>query len=159
MMYENVLVERRDGVGTLILNRPEPGDDERSNVYTRAARFFKDWQRQGVLFRESDPAVYVYHQEFHDAGQSLTRRGFLARVRLERFGEGRIYPHEETMSGPKEDRFKLMTACRAQLSPVFGLYPDDESRAQSILEQSISGHTPLSATDHLGVVHKLWLLN
>lgn len=140
----------------LILNRPEPGDDERSNVYTRASRFFKDWQRQGVLFRESDPAVYAYHQEFHYGGQSLTRRGFLARVRLQRFGEGNIYPHEETMSGPKEDRLKLTIACKANLSAIFGLYPEEQSAAQSILEKAIAGQTPLSATDHLGVEHKLW---
>ena len=29
----------------LDLNRPEPGDDAQSNVYTRAAKFFKEWQR------------------------------------------------------------------------------------------------------------------
>jgi uncharacterized protein (DUF1015 family) len=140
----------------LILNRSEPGDDERSNPYTRSARFFRDWQKQGVLFTEGDPAVYVYHQEFSYAGGTFTRRGFMARVRLQRFGEGSIYPHEETMSGPKEDRLKLMTACRANLSPVFGLYPDDEAAAQAILERAIVGKTPLAATDHLGVEHRLW---
>lgn len=140
----------------LILNRPEPADDDASNPYSRAARFFRDWQRQGVLFSEAQPAVYAYHQEFQYAGGSYTRRGFLARVRLERFGEGNIFPHEETMSGPKEDRFKLMTACKANLSPVFGLYPDEAGAAQSILEKAIIGQTPLDATDHLAVKHRLW---
>ncbi len=140
----------------LILNRAEPGDDDGNSPYTRAARFFRDWQRQGVLFTESDPAVYVYHQEFAYGGQTFTRRGFMARVRLERFGEGNVYPHEETMSGPKEDRLKLTTACKANLSPIFGLYPDEEAAAQTILEKTIIGQTPLDATDHLGVVHRMW---
>src|ERR1700730_14838679 len=48
----------------LILNRDEPGDDETNNRYTRAARFLKNWRSEGVLFRESDPAIYVYHQQF-----------------------------------------------------------------------------------------------
>ncbi|MEX0586933.1 MAG: DUF1015 family protein, partial [Pirellulales bacterium] len=85
----------------LILNREEPGDDEGNNRYTRAACFLKNWRSEGVLFTESHPSVYVYHQSFTYAGQTHTRRGFMARCRLTRFGEGDIYPHEETMSGPK----------------------------------------------------------
>src|SRR5687768_15078845 len=88
----------------LILNREEPGDDDATNRYSRAAKFLRQWRSQGALFVESDPAVYVYHQSFEHEGQRHTRRGFMARVRLERFGQGKIYPHEETMSGPKQDR-------------------------------------------------------
>jgi uncharacterized protein (DUF1015 family) len=90
----------------LILNREEPGDDEQSNRYTRAARFLKNWQREGVLQQDSQPAVYVYHQVFESGGETFTRRGFMARVRLERFGEGKIYPHEETHAAAKADRWK-----------------------------------------------------
>jgi uncharacterized protein (DUF1015 family) len=140
----------------LILNRPEPGDDELSNPYTRAARFLRDWQRQGVLFTEPVAALYVYHQEFEFGGQTYVRRGFMGRIRLERFGQGNIFPHEETMSGPKEDRLKLTRACRANLSQIFGLYPDDDGRAQQMLEDAIVGQTPIDAVDHLGVVHHLW---
>jgi uncharacterized protein (DUF1015 family) len=140
----------------LILNRAEPGDDDANSMYTRAAKFFRDWQRQGVLFREAQPAVYVYHQEFNYGGEAYTRRGFVARVRLQRFGDGDVYPHEETMSGPKEDRLKLTNACKANLSAIFGLYPDETSAAQTILEKAIVGKTPLDATDHLGVVHRMW---
>jgi uncharacterized protein (DUF1015 family) len=84
----------------LELNRQEPGDASGNDRYERAAKFFKNWRNEGVLFRESDPAIYVYHQTFTYAGQTFTRRGFMGRCRLERFGEGKIYPHEETMSGP-----------------------------------------------------------
>ncbi|MBX3413842.1 MAG: DUF1015 domain-containing protein [Pirellulales bacterium] len=140
----------------LELNREEPGDDEKSNRYTRAGRFFKNWQSEGVLFTEPDPAIYVYHQEFTYKGETHNRRGFIARVRLERFGEGKIFPHEETMSGPKQDRLLLTRACRANLSPVFGLFPDPENEAQELLERATAGKTPLVATDHLGVIHRLW---
>ncbi len=91
----------------LILNRDEPGDDEQSNRYTRAARLLKNWRNEGVLQTEPDPAIYVYHQTFDVDGQKLTRRGFMCRVRLESFGRGTIFPHEETPSGPKADRFML----------------------------------------------------
>jgi uncharacterized protein (DUF1015 family) len=143
----------------LILNRDEPGDDDTSNRYTRAARFLKNWRDEGVLFAEPQASIYVYHQTFSSGGQTFTRRGFMARVRLERFGEGRIYPHEETMSGPKKDRLLLTQACRANLSQIFGLYPDPQGTVQGRLEQAIEGVTPLEAVDHLDVVHRLWPLS
>jgi uncharacterized protein (DUF1015 family) len=77
----------------LELNREEPGDSEQSNKYTRAARFLRTWRSEGVMQVDPDPAVYVYHQTFEAAGQTFTRRGFMCRVRLERFGQGKIYPH------------------------------------------------------------------
>src|SRR6187549_3238406 len=97
----------------LELNRDEPGDGDatsggkvsgsgdESNKYTRAARFLRQWLQEGLLQVDPDPAIYVYHQTFKTEGGEFIRRGFLCRVRLERFGEGTIYPHEETHAGPK----------------------------------------------------------
>jgi uncharacterized protein (DUF1015 family) len=143
----------------LILNRDEPGDDERNNRYSRAAQFLKNWRSEGVLFSESQPAIYVYHQVFTTGGRTFTRRGFMARTRLERFGEGNIFPHEETMAGPKQDRLLLTRACKANLSQIFCLYPDPAAEVQALLETAIAGAAPLEAVDHLGVVHHMWPLN
>ncbi|NIL98994.1 MAG: DUF1015 family protein [Planctomycetales bacterium] len=140
----------------LILNRSEPGDQTGDERYQRAARYLRQWLREGVLFREPDPAVYVYHQVFQDGDVSYTRRGFMARCRLQKFGEGNIYPHEETMAGPKADRLQLTRACQANLSQIFGIYPDAENEAQNLLEAAVAGDTPVEATDHLGVVHRVW---
>src|SRR6185436_1171503 len=140
----------------LILNKDEPGDDDHNNRYTRAARQMRSWLRDGVLFTESDPAIYVYHQTFTEGGVTHTRRGFMSRCRLQRFGEGNIYPHEETHGAAKADRLKLWGACKANLSQIFGLFPDDENEAQEILETAIVSVAPLEATDHLGVVHRIW---
>lgn len=140
----------------LELNRDEPGDDESSNKYTRAARFLKNWLSEGVLQTEPDPAIYVYHQVFDYDGVSYVRRGFMGRVRLVRFGEGNIYPHEETHASAKQDRLLLTRACKANISQIFGIYPDEENAVQEALEQATVGMTPLEATDHLGVLHRLW---
>jgi uncharacterized protein (DUF1015 family) len=80
----------------------------------------------------------------------------MARVRLERFGEGRIFPHEETMAGPKADRLKLFRATGMNLSQIFGLYPDEQGAVQSQLDAAVGRSLPLEATDHLGVVSRLW---
>lgn len=140
----------------LILNRTEPGDDDQTNRYTRAGNFLRNWQREGVLRLEPDPALYVYHQEFEFEGQKFLRHGFMGRIRLERFGEGRIYPHEQTHAAAKADRLKLIRACHANLSQVFGIYPDPDNEAQECLNAAVAEAAPVQATDHLGVVHRLW---
>ena len=142
----------------LELNREEPGDDDTTNKYSRAARFFRAWREQGVIMQEGAAALYVYHQSFSVEGQHHVRRGVMARVRLERFGTGSIHPHEETMSGPKLDRLLLTRACRANLSQVFGLYPDPDGAVQALLDAAVAGQPPLEAIDHLGVGSRLWPL-
>lgn len=140
----------------LILNRDEPGDHSPDAKYTRAADFLRRWCSEGVLGQERDEAIYAYHQAFEWEGREYVRKGFLARLRLEEFGRGQVYPHEQTMSGPKADRLTLTKACRMNLSPIFGLFPDPQSTAQLPLEDSIRGATPLEAMDDLGIVHRLW---
>ncbi len=119
-----------------------PETTTRTTATRGAARFLKNWCSEGLLQRDPDPALYVYHQTFDHGGQELNRRGFMARIRLERFGEGKIYPHEETHAAAKADRFKLTVACKANLSQIFGLYPDEENAAQEILERAVRGHDP-----------------
>jgi uncharacterized protein (DUF1015 family) len=140
----------------LILNRETSADSEHDNRYTRSAQCLRDCLRDGILVQDSARALYVYHQEFEVDGRRHVRKGFLARVRLEPFGQGRIYAHEETLAGPKADRLKLFHATGMNLSPIFGLYPDPQGEAQSRLDAALARTLPLEATDHLGVVSKLW---
>jgi uncharacterized protein (DUF1015 family) len=140
----------------LILNKEQPTDTEQDNRYTRAARFLHDWMADDILTQDSARALYVYHQDYTVEGHTFTRKGVLARVRLEPFGQGRIYAHEQTLAGPKADRLKLFHATGMNLSPIFGLFPDDQQTVAQALDDAIVARPPLQATDHLGVVSKLW---
>ena len=140
----------------LELNRDQPDDAPDANRYTRSARFLKEWLRDQILRVDPLPAYYLVHQVFEVDGQTHTRKGFLARVRLEPFGQGRIYPHEQTLSGPKADRLALFNATHYNLSPVFGLYPDEDGEVLRRAEAGLRDRTPQEITDHLGVVNRLW---
>ena len=107
----------------LELNRAERDDSDTENCYTRAAGFLRSWLRQGVLRTDQHPALYLYEQTFQVEGETYTRKGFLARVRLEPFGKGRIFPHEQTLAGPKADRLALYQASGFNLSPILGSTP------------------------------------
>ena len=91
----------------LELTRTEPGE-ESENKYARAATTLREWLAANVLRQDTARGLYVYEQEYSVDGQMFARRGFMARVRLEPFGKGKVFPHEQTMSGPKEDRLKLV---------------------------------------------------
>ena len=142
----------------LELTRDEPGDTDANNKYTRAARTLADWTTDGTLRQDSARSLYVYEQEFTAEGRTYTRRGFLARVRLEPFGTGRIFPHEQTLTGPKADRLKLYHATGFNISPVFGLYPDEAGEVFAKVEPLIRTAPPIVAKDHLGVTNRLWVV-
>ena len=154
-MQKELYEKHPANVVRLILNRSEPGDDDTAK-YERAGRFLKNWQREGVLQAENQASIYVYHQVFTENGQEFVRGGFMCRTRLEPFGEGQIYPHEQTHSAAKADRLRLINACQANLSQIFGLFPDESNAARTLLDQAIQGETPLEAVDHLGVTHRVW---
>lgn len=140
----------------LELQPDQPGDDEQTNRYSRAAQIMREWIREDVLVTETRPAVFLVEQNYTVGDQTYTRKGFMARVRLEPFGTGNIYAHEETHSGPKADRLKLYKATATNLSPIFGLYPDQENSVITALEHATRQVLPIEATDHLGVTSRIW---
>ena len=145
----------------LILPKDRAGgeSDER---YTVAAETLRGWLDQGAMARDERPALYRYHQVFSPPGElgaaQIVRRGFIARIRLHRFSEGVVLPHERTLAGPKADRLKLKRATRTHLSQVFGLYDDPERRADATFATIENDPPELRGTTSDGVEHRLWRL-
>jgi uncharacterized protein (DUF1015 family) len=102
--------------------------------YDRVAELLEAWLVDETLVQDRARAVYLLDQAFEVNGERAVRRAAVARLRIEPFGKGRVFPHEETMPGPKADRLALMRATRRNMSQVFGLYPDDGSAA-AVLEE------------------------
>ncbi len=125
-------------------------------AYTDANRQMRAWIEDGVMVHDAAPALYVYHQTFTHDGTEYVRKMFFARLRIEKFGEGSVFPHEHTFGGPKEDRLALTKATTCNMSPIFGLYPDAQNVVAARLEQAIGSAAPL-AEGRLDATHnKLW---
>ena len=138
-------------------------NDEPDDKYRRAARTFAAWRSDGTFHKDPRPAIYVYEETYHVPGgeAELTQRGFFARVRLEPFGAGGgILPHERTLSAPREDRYKLLRATGANMSPVELLYDDPSGRTRTLLDDVVngSGGPVADVTDRDGVRHRLWVV-
>lgn len=127
----------------IIQGKTEPGDaPEGPNLYTRARDYYEQWQRIGILTRETRPAFYAYEQVFTVDGAEYRRLGLSAAVQLTDFDEGIVLPHERTHSGPKEDRLRLLATLKANTEQIFMLYPDPENRINALLRQAIGNRPP-----------------
>jgi uncharacterized protein (DUF1015 family) len=148
----------RDPYNAVHLEVPlaEPGD-EPDEPYRRVARTIAAWRTDGVLRKDERPSVYVYEQAYRMAdGEPRRQRGLLARLKLEDLEPGSgVLRHERTLSGPKEDRYRLLRATGVNLSPVVGLYRSG-SRSRELIDGFIAGEPDESAVDDEGVTHRLW---
>lgn len=125
--------------------------------YEQAATTMSAWRKAGALVREEEPAMWVLRQDYEaPGGEHRSRSGFLARVRVEEYGQGRIRPHERTHPGPREDRLRLTRATKTNLSPIFSLFEDRDATAARAMEQIASGEQWAAATDRDGTVNTLW---
>ena len=133
------------------------GDNETDNRYTRSAETLDEWTRSGVILPDRQPAIYVYHQEY-DAGECgmQTCKGIVCLVRLDDFEMGTVLPHEETVTKAKNDRLKLLTECRVNFSPIFGLYRDDEKSVDSIVDDILQNPAETTAKTADGAIQKVW---
>ncbi len=125
--------------------------------YEHAAATLAAWESEGVVVRDEQPAIWALAQDYTGPdGRARTRRGFLARVRVEDYGPGRIRPHERTHPGPKEDRLRLTRATRANLSPIFSLFSDPGERAWAALAPFTAASPWAQTTDADGTLNRLW---
>lgn len=131
-------------------------------AYDGAAERYRGWLDDGTLVRRpaDRPAMFAYRETFVFTARTYRRTGMACAVETLPFGArpgGGMLPHEETFSGPKEDRFALMKATRAQLSPIFGLHADEAGRATALVRRIMERAGPdLTATTGDGVRHEVW---
>ena len=145
-------------VAHLTLGREPLTDAPPPTRYEQAARDLAQWRVEQVLVRDPRPALYVYEQEYRLANDpALTRRrGVIALVKLHRYEERVILPHEGTLPRPKADRLKLMEATQCSFSPVFAIYSDPSDPGRGALDRLARGEPEFEVTDGEGVAHRLW---
>jgi len=133
-----------------------PDPDGENDKYSSARNLLNNWLESDIISRENEPSIYIYQQIFSINGDDITRTGFICLLKLEDFKTGTVLPHEKTLSAPKEDRLKLMSACKANLSQIFGLYQDTKYTISQILKKHTSCSPIIDITDTKGEKHKLW---
>src|SRR5437660_715584 len=152
---DRAALEAKSPFNIVRVDLPQGNREER---YRNAGGELRRWIEEGILRRDRAPAFYRYQQIFSLAGREHTRKGFIGRIRLRRFEERVVLPHERTLSGPRLDRLALSRACRTNLSQVFALYPDKAGAVDAEFSALDSAPPELEARLGDGVVHRLWRL-
>ena len=145
-------LEAENPYNCIRLERPL-GEDR----YVKAGQTLRAWKQSGILRSDVKPAYYLYRIDFMDRDTPRAVWGFLARVKTVPFSEGVILPHEETLSKDKSDRFSLMEQTLCNISPVYGLYRDEDGAVEMLLQAAQHNH-PAEADFEMedGARHRLW---
>ncbi len=164
---QRLLNKDRRNIVAIDLPHTPPKELGPAGAYEQASALYQGFLRDGTLSRLAEPALFAYRQTFKDSGgagagsgRQVQRSGMCCCVETLPFGPrpgGGILPHEETFSGPKEDRMALMMATKAQLSPIFGLHADDRGLATALLHRIMAARAPdhTARTDD-GTLHEVW---
>ncbi|MDR2611962.1 MAG: DUF1015 domain-containing protein [Deltaproteobacteria bacterium] len=140
------------------LGRQLPGDPDPWTWHDRSAAILQGWLKEGVLVRTARPSLYMMETEFAHplSGLRQVRRGILCLMRLEAPGrESRIRLHEQTFSLHKQERLDLMEKTRAQLSPIFGFFPDAGGAFLDAIASWTGREPDIAARDTAGQIHKV----
>ena len=153
--YQDELYSRSEfNCVRLILNKAQ-------DRYLESAKCFADWKEKEVLIKTDKPAIFYIVQKYkNEKGKLIVRKGFIARNKIEDFESKKILPHEFTMGGPKEDRFKLVTSTGAFYSQIFMVYEDKAQRIENEVAAKYLSQKPyMDITDDLGIQNLVYLID
>ncbi|MDR2339126.1 MAG: DUF1015 domain-containing protein [Deltaproteobacteria bacterium] len=145
------------------LGRVLPNDPSPMAWHDRSAKVLQDWLREKVLVRAPEPRFYIMETSWTHpiTGERLIRHGIIGLLRLEVPGpSARVRLHEQTFSFHKMERLDLMLKTQAQLSPIFGFFPDQGDRLLKRLLGLASERDPeIIIVDGTGEGHRVYFLD
>ncbi|MDR2406116.1 MAG: DUF1015 domain-containing protein [Deltaproteobacteria bacterium] len=145
------------------LGRVLASDSDGMAWHARAATLLSKWLKDGVLVRTERPSFYLVDTLYTHplSGHKVTRHGLLGLMRLEHPGkDANIRLHEQTFSFHRMERLDLMLKTQAQLSPIFGFFPDRGDLCLKSLKGLASGRSPdIFIKEPGGDEHRVYLLN
>lgn len=128
------------------------------NKYQIANERIVQWLKEGIMAKETQPAIFVSRQEFILDGKKLQRTGIIAALKLYPYNENMVFPHEATYKAPKADRLNMLRTVQKDLEPVFLIYQDPEKKTIAFLEETAKTKPAIQVTDSLQVTHTVWVV-
>jgi uncharacterized protein (DUF1015 family) len=126
------------------------------NKYQIANERIMQWLKEGIMAKETQPAIFVSRQEFTLDGKKYARTGIIAALKLYNYSENMVFPHEGTYKAPKADRLNMLRTVQKDLEPVFLIYQDQEKKTIAFLDETAKTKPVTKVTDSLHVKHTVW---
>jgi len=143
----------------IILGKDDDPEHPEKNKYQRAKIYLDEWEKESILIKEDQEALYLYEQEFQVKDESKKRLGLIARVKLEEFSSRKVLPHERTFPKHKIDRLNLLKETNTNTGQIFLLYQDDERKVSEALQKALEkAEFVAEAQDENNFIHRLWII-
>ena len=151
--------ERKALINKSVFNLVTLEKPEGENKYVEARHTLEEWIKNGVVAYDDSDSVYLYRVSFVYGGADYHYDGIIALCKAYNFEEKVVLPHENTLSGAKEDRFRLLLATRTSFSSVYSLYEDKDGAVKNGLDGVTETEPVSKVTDGEGVTHTLWRIS
>ncbi len=143
----------------IILGKENDPEHPEKDKYKRAKTYLDQWEKEGILIRDDQEALYLYKQEFQAKNEKKMRMGLVARVKLEEFSSRKVLPHEKTFPKHKVDRLNLLKATNTNTGQIFLLYNDDNDIvSEAIKEAMAKAELGAEVRDEDNFHHLLWII-
>ena len=143
-------------VSVLHVSRPDvdlpDGIDIYSDaVYDQASKALASLIDRGALFKDKDPAYYLYRQIMGKHSQT----GLVACCNIDDYANNVIRKHEKTRQDKEDDRTRHVLKSNANTGPVFILYRD-QKEIDAVVEKVVAQEPLYDFTADDGIRHTVW---
>jgi len=142
----------RHSANAVLVELPEPDRRAGLDRYANAARLLEQWQEEGLVVRDPHPSLYAYRMT---PPHGRPTNGVIGALGIDDESAGSIRLHEQTLPKAKSDRLDLLTATRANLSPIWGLSLDTGLTKTFQRDDAADAR----AVDGDGVLHEVWVID
>jgi uncharacterized protein (DUF1015 family) len=143
----------------IILGKDDDPEHPEKDKYKRANAYLDQWEKEGILVREDQDALYLYEQEFQARNEKKKRMGLISRVKLEEFSSRKVLPHEKTFPKHKIDRLNLLKATNTNTGQIFLLYSDDDDRVSKAIQGALAkAELGAEVRDEDNFHHHFWII-
>ena len=130
---------------------PDGTDLYSDAVYQKAGEVFREFQRNGTLVKDSEPALYLYRL----IRQGHAQTGLITVCHVEDYERELIKKHEKTRKAPEDDRTRHITVTNSHSGPVFLLYRDS-AEVDALAAAAVQTKPLYDLTAPDGVQHTIW---
>ena len=133
---------------------PDEIRDDDPRVFARARENLRNFMKEGILFQDEKPCLYVYKQKAAHREQY----GLVGCVSIAEYEAGLIKKHELTRIDKENERVNHIATAGAQTGLVFLLYRSREA-IDRILSGIVKGPPEYDFTTSDGVSHTAWVIS
>lgn len=125
-----------------------PAPDE---VFARAKKNLEDFVAQELLFKDEEPAIYVYRLSIGDHSQT----GVVACCSIDEYESGHIKKHEKTRPDKVQDRTDHMLTLNAQTGLIFLTFRNTPT-IHTLIEDLVKERPIYTFHCKEGAAHTVW---